>query len=86
MTRTGVEPTQDVTTDVDATPCDLLTVREAAQFLKVSVSWVYEHTRPEAQDRLPCVKLGKYVRFDARDLRAYVDAKRAESSRLRGRR
>ena len=59
----------------------LLTPQDAARFLKVSVSWVYEHVRPEAQDRLPVVKLGKYLRFDARDLRAYVDAKRAESQR-----
>ncbi len=65
---------------------DLLTVQETARFLKVSVSWVYEHVRPEAQDRLPAVKLGKYLRFDARDLRAYVDAKRAESTRVRSRR
>jgi excisionase family DNA binding protein len=58
---------------------DLLTVQETARYLKVSVSWVYEHVRPDAQDRLPAVKLGKYLRFDARDLRAYVDAKRADS-------
>jgi excisionase family DNA binding protein len=62
---------------------DLLTVKEAAHFLKVPVSWVYEHVRPEAQDRLPAVKLGKYLRFDARDLRAYIDAKRADSRRSR---
>jgi excisionase family DNA binding protein len=60
-------------------PGDLLTVQETARYLKVSVSWVYEHVRPDAQDRLPAVKLGKYLRFDARDLRAYVDAKRADS-------
>ena len=59
----------------------LLTVGEAARFLNVTVSWVYEHVRPECQDRLPAVKLGKYLRFDARDLRAYVDAKRSESQR-----
>ncbi len=44
---------------------DLLTVQETAQFLKVSVSWIYEHVRPDAEDRLPVVKLGKYLRFDA---------------------
>jgi excisionase family DNA binding protein len=60
---------------------ELLTVADAARFLKVSVSWVYEHVHPECQDRLPAVKLGKYLRFDARDLRAYVDAKRSESQR-----
>ena len=54
----------------------LLTVYDTASFLNVSVSWVYEHTRDDAEDRLPFVKLGKYLRFDRRDLWAYVDAKR----------
>ena len=54
-------------------------VQETARFLKVIVSWVYEHVRPDAEDRLPVVKLGKYLRFDRRDLRAYIDAKRAAS-------
>ena len=55
---------------------ELLTVNDAARFLHVTVSWVYEHTRDDADDRLPFVKLGKYVRFDRTDLREYVDAKR----------
>ena len=66
---------------VDQGDDSLLTPQDAARFLKVSVSWVYEHVRPECQDRLPAVKLGKYLRFDARDLRAYVDAKRSEFQR-----
>jgi predicted DNA-binding transcriptional regulator AlpA len=74
------------TLSVDPGDDPLLTPQDAARFLKVSVSWVYEHVRPEALDRLPCVKLGKYLRFDARDLRAYVDAKRAESRRALARR
>jgi excisionase family DNA binding protein len=62
------------------TPHDaLLTVEDAAAFLQVTVSWVYEHANPKAVDRLPAVKLGKYLRFDRRDLRAYIDAKRANS-------
>jgi excisionase family DNA binding protein len=77
---------EEFATDAGADSGDLLTVQETARYLKVSVSWVYEHVRPEAQDRLPAVKLGKYLRFDARDLRAYVDAKRAESTRVRTRR
>ena len=60
---------------------ELLTVHDAARLLNVSVSWIYEHTRDEAADRLPFVKLGKYLRFDKSDLRAYVDAKRAASRR-----
>ena len=60
---------------------ELLTVHDAAHFLNVSVSWVYEHTRDDSEDRLPFLKLGKYLRFDRTDLRAYVDAKRAASRR-----
>jgi excisionase family DNA binding protein len=70
---------EEFATHAGGDSADLLTVQETARYLKVSVSWVYEHVRPDAQDRLPAVKLGKYLRFDARDLRAYVDAKRADS-------
>jgi len=74
-------------TDLQTTPLDedgvgeLFTVQDAARFLKVSVSWIYEHVRDDAKDRLPVLKLGKYLRFDVRDLRAYIDAKRAASRR-----
>ena len=65
---------------------ELLTVHDAARFLNVSVSWVYEHTREGADDRLPFVKLGKYLRFDRADLRAYIDAKRASTLTARRKR
>jgi excisionase family DNA binding protein len=64
----------------------LLTVQEAARVLNVTVSWVYEHARTDVPDRLPFVKLGKYLRFDRRDLRSYIDAKRAAASLPRRRR
>jgi excisionase family DNA binding protein len=60
---------------------DLLTVGEAAQFLHVPLSWIYEHVRRGAGDRLPAIKIGKYLRFDRRDLRAYIDAKRTAAQR-----
>lgn len=63
----------------------LMTVQEAARFLNVTVSWIYEHVRPEADDHLPVLKLGKYLRFDPRDLHEYVDAKR-DAARARRRR
>ena len=78
-------------TDLKPTPLDedavgeLLTVHDAARFLNVTVSWIYEHVRDDATDRLPVLKLGKYLRFDQRDLRAYIDAKR-EAARNRRRR
>jgi excisionase family DNA binding protein len=75
--------------EADASPAvgdELLTVHDAARFLNVSASWVYEHTRDDADDRLPFVKLGKYLRFDRSDLRAYVDAKRASARTARRKR
>jgi len=64
----------------------LMTVQDAARFLNVSVSWIYEHVRPEADDHLPVLKLGKYLRFDRRDLREYVDTKRHAAREPRRRR
>lgn len=57
---------------------ELLTVEEIAALLKVSKSWVYEHTRsrnPSRADVLPHIKIGKYVRFDTRAVRRFLDKK-----------
>jgi excisionase family DNA binding protein len=57
---------------------ELLTVQDVAARLKVSTSWVYEHTRlrrSQRSDRLPHIKLGKYVRFDARAVREFLVAR-----------
>lgn len=49
----------------------LLTVQEAAQFLAVSVSTLYGWVW---QRRIPFVKIGRALRFDPRDLAAFVEA------------
>ena len=57
---------------------ELLTVDEVAALLKVSRRWVYEHTRSRGTpktERLPYIKIGKYVRFDARAVRAFLQRK-----------
>jgi excisionase family DNA binding protein len=54
---------------------ELLTVDEVAALLKVSRSWVYQHTRKRGiprSGRLPHVKVGKYVRFESRAVREFV--------------
>jgi excisionase family DNA binding protein len=56
----------------DAQLLELLTVDEVAALLKVSKSWIYEHTRSRGaprSERIPHVKIGKYVRFDPRLVR-----------------
>lgn len=52
-----------------------LTVDEVAGWLKVNKRWVYEHTRSRSAptaERLPYVKIGKYLRFEPAAIRKYV--------------
>lgn len=52
-----------------------LTVQEAADLLRVPVSWLYERTRTNS---VPHVKLGKHLRFDRDELAAWVDKPRRD--------
>jgi excisionase family DNA binding protein len=52
-----------------------LTIQEAAELLRVPVSWLYERTRTNT---VPHVKLGKYLRFDRDELTAWVDELRRD--------
>jgi excisionase family DNA binding protein len=64
--------------DSDAALHELLTVDDVALLLKVSKSWVYEHTRSRGRprsDQLPHIKVGKYVRFDPYALRRFIEKK-----------
>ena len=54
----------------------LLTVREVAELLRVPVSWVYERTRRRGIDRLPHLKVGKYVRFRLSEIEGYLETLR----------
>ena len=54
----------------------LLTVRQVAELLQVSVSWVYGRTRRRGKDQLPHLKLGKYLRFDEREVQKFLEYQR----------
>jgi excisionase family DNA binding protein len=54
----------------------LLTIREAASFLAVPPSWLYQRTRLGVASPVPHVRLGGQVRFVAEDLRRFVRAHR----------
>jgi excisionase family DNA binding protein len=56
----------------------LLTIREAALYLAVSVSTLYGWVW---QRRIPFVKIGRALRFDPQDLQAFVDANKQPASR-----
>ena len=48
----------------------LLNVREAAQFLGLEVDTVYKKARLR---ELPCVKVGRALRFDVMALRRFIE-------------
>jgi excisionase family DNA binding protein len=56
----------------------LLTVEEAAELLRVPVSWVYGRMRKRSSERLPAYRLGKYWRFQEDEIRRWVQRQRAE--------
>jgi hypothetical protein len=43
---------------------DILTPEEVAARLKAPESWVYEKTRVRCRNPIPCLRLGRYIRFD----------------------
>ena len=45
-------------------PSHILTLPELAERLKVSERWVYEKSRRRCQNPLPCIRIGRYLRFD----------------------
>jgi excisionase family DNA binding protein len=48
----------------------LLNVREAAQYLGLEVDTVYKKSRLR---EVPCVKVGRALRFDVRALERYIE-------------
>jgi hypothetical protein len=60
---------------------ELLTPAELAGRLKVQVSWVFEQTRQRAKVRnktpLPCIRLGKYLRFSWTQVCEWMDQNNA---------
>jgi excisionase family DNA binding protein len=59
-----------------ATASDLMTPREAAAYLRVRPSWVYEAARGR---RLPHVKVGRHLRFLQGDLDAWIAGQRVDA-------
>ena len=53
----------------------LLKAADAAALLAVRTSWVYEAVR---DGRLPCVRVGRHVRFLRSDLEAWVARQRQQ--------
>lgn len=59
----------------------LLTVREVAKWLQVSSGWVHDHATGRRKPVLPCVKLGKLLRFRPSEVVAWLEELRNLSIR-----
>jgi excisionase family DNA binding protein len=57
--------------------CELMTVEETARVLHVPVSWVYQRTRRRGKERIPHIKLGKYLRFENAVVRNWLNGLRS---------
>ena len=68
-------------------PEDILTPEELAARLKVPKSWVYEKTRSRDrnQNPLPCLRLGRYIRFDWTKVVEWLTQEKANSKRRKRR-
>jgi excisionase family DNA binding protein len=58
----------------DPNAMEILTPEEVAKRLKVSVRWVYEKRRPRAKNPIPCLPLGRYIRFDWSEVLKWLNA------------
>jgi len=61
------------------TATKLLTVPEVARWLAVSPSWVRDHATGRRRPPLPCVKLGKSLRFEPTVLAEWLETLRRAS-------
>ncbi len=79
-------PTSDVPVSGGA-PTEILTPQQLAERLQVKPSWVYEQTRDRSgvrnPDPLPHIKMGLYLRFDWRDVLAWLERQKQHSERLK---
>lgn len=59
---------------------ELLTPQQLSERLQVKPSWVYEQTRSRSgvrdSDPLPHIKMGLYLRFDWRDVCAWLERRK----------
>jgi hypothetical protein len=55
---------------------ELMDVVQTARVLQVPVSWVYARTRRRGRDRIPHIKLGKYLRFELAAVRGWLNGMR----------
>lgn len=77
----ATKPTQDAPAPIAAPISSLLDATEAGRLLSVPASWVLAEARA---NRIPHVRLGRYVRFSADELEEWWRARMRGPWRARG--
>lgn len=54
---------------------EILCPEDVAALLHTSVSWVYEKSRTRQRDPLPCLRIGRYLRFERSAVIAWLRAR-----------
>jgi predicted DNA-binding transcriptional regulator AlpA len=65
---------------MDNSSLKLLTLKDLAAELRVPVSWVYSRTRQTGPGAIPRIKVGKYLRFELKDVMAWLEKQNANSN------
>jgi excisionase family DNA binding protein len=55
-------------------PNDILTPEELAERLKVKRIWIFEMTRQRQRNPIPHYKVGRYLRFNWKDVGAWLES------------
>jgi len=64
---------QNGTTDYMGQSAELFTVTEIAEKLKVKKSFFYAPARRKGCNPIPCVKVGKYLRYRLPEVMAWIE-------------
>ena len=80
-------PISDASVSGGGEPIVILTPQQLAERLQVKPSWVYEQTRNRSgvrnSDPLPHIKMGLYLRFDWRDVLAWLERQKQHAERIK---
>jgi hypothetical protein len=60
-------------TNEGETAHELLTADELCRVLKVKKSFLYAPARRKGPNRLPCIRVGKYLRYSLAAVRIYLE-------------
>lgn len=52
---------------------EILTPDQVAELLQVKRSWIFEKTRKRCPTPLPCLRIGRFLRFRLRDIEEWLE-------------